>query len=143
VRTNTKVTAFSALRTVKRPSKTSNVVNLFSQSSTGRIDLVANVQQNVTGSPVAFWHTQVLAALKVTVSPAKFSHKTTTTLSFHVTDAGEAVAGATVTFLGHTAKTSSKGIAKIKIAKGQAAATRSATVRKALYASASIHVKIT
>jgi hypothetical protein len=143
VRSNTQVTAFSAIRVVKLPSKAQQIDNLFSESSTGRIDLVANVQQTGAGNPIAFFHTQVLAALKVTASPTKFAHTKTTTVTFHVTDAGQAVSGVTVKFLGHSAKTNAKGVATIKIAKGQTKATRAATASKADYAPGSVKVKIT
>jgi hypothetical protein len=143
VRTNAKATAYGALRTVKLPSKTLALDGLFSESSSGRIDLIANLQHDSTGRPVAFWQTQVFAGLKVTATPRSVSHTHTTTVTFKVTDAGAAVAGATVSFLGHTAHTNSKGIAKITVAKGQKKGTKTATVSKTLYYKGTVSVKIT
>jgi hypothetical protein len=146
VRTNTHATAWGVIRTVAPPVKANNIAffdGLFSESSSGRIDLVANVQQFSNGAPVALYHTQVLEGLKVTASPTKVSHLHSTTVTFKVTDAGEAVAGATVSFDGHKAHTNSKGIAKIKVAKGHSKGGKTATASKTGYYKATCSVKIT
>jgi hypothetical protein len=143
VRTNTAASAFGAVRTVKPPSTTFDVIGLFTESSSGRIDIVANVQQNGSGNPIAFFHTQVLAGLKISASPTKFSHTAAHTVTFKVTDAGQGVAAATVTFLGKKEKTNSKGVATFKEAKGRAKGTHSAVASKTDYFSGDVSVKIT
>ena len=146
VRTNTHANAWGVLRTVKPPIKVSDLANfdgLFTDASSGRIDLVANVQKFSNGAPVALFHTQVLEGLKLKVSPTKISHTHSATVTFTVTDAGEAVSGATVSFAGHTAHTNTHGVAKITIAKGQKKGTKTATASKSLYYKATVSVKIT
>jgi hypothetical protein len=145
VRTNTHATAWGVIRTVAPPVKASNLASfdgLFAESSSGRIDLVADVQQFSNNAPVALYHTQVLEGLKVTASPTKVSHLHTTTVTFTVTDAGEAVAGATVSFDGHTAHTTSKGVAKISVKKGQKKGSKTATASKTGYYKGVVTVKI-
>jgi hypothetical protein len=143
VRTNTHASSWGVLRTLK-PPVAANQISFFNglsiEASSGRIDLAANVQK---GSVPALYHTQVLEGLKVTASPTKVSHLHAATVTFKVTDAGEAVAGATVTFLGHKAHTNSKGVATIKLAKGQKKGTKTATASKSLYYKATCSVKIT
>jgi hypothetical protein len=63
-------------------------------------------------------------------------------LKFTVTDAGEPVANASVSFLGHVVHTNSHGIAKLTIAKGQKKGTKTATASKSLYYKATVSVKI-
>ncbi|HTY72626.1 MAG TPA: hypothetical protein VMI11_09415 [Actinomycetes bacterium] len=146
VRTNTSATGFGVVRTVKNPIKQSDFANfdgLFSESSSGRIDLVAAVQQGSNGAPVNLYHTQVLEGLTIKASPTKVSHAKSTAVTFTVTDAGQAVSGATVTFLGHKAHTNSHGVAKITVAKGHAKGTVTATASKSLYYKGVCSVKIT
>jgi hypothetical protein len=143
VRTNTAVSAFDSVRVVKPPAHTEAVIGLFTESSSGRIDIVANVQQASSGFPIAFFHTQVLAGLKISASPTKFSHASAHTVTFKVTDAGQAVPGATVTFLGKREKTNSAGVAKFKEAKGRPKGSHSAVASKTDYFSGDAAVKIT
>jgi hypothetical protein len=143
VRTNTHGTSWGVVRSIKLPVPTnllSAYDGLYLEGSSGRIDVVANLTRNTTPT---LYHTQVLEGLKVTASPTKASHAHATTITFRVTDAGETVAGATVTFLGHTAHTDSHGVAKITIAKGQKKGTKTATASKSLYYKATVSVKIT
>jgi hypothetical protein len=142
VRTNTHATAWGVVRTIKPPvpfNQLASFSGLYLEASSGRIDVVANV----TRATPALYHTQVLPGLKVTCSPRKISHTHSTVITFKVSDAGQAVAGATVTFLGHKAHTNSTGIAKITVAKGQKPGTRTATASKALYYKAAVSVKVT
>jgi hypothetical protein len=142
VRTNTSVNAFDGVRTVKPPSTTFDIISLFTESSSGRIDVVANVQQTGTGNPIAFFHTQVLAGLKIKASPSKFSHVGSHTEKFTVTDAGQAISAATVTFLGKKEKTNSKGVATFKNIKGKKG-SHSAVASKTDYFAGDVTVKIT
>jgi len=143
VRTNTYATAWGVVRSIKPPVPVSQLAffnGLFLEASSGRIDVVANVQRSST---TALYHTQVLAGLKLKASPTKISHTHSTVITFTVSDAGEAVANATVSFLGHKAHTNSHGIAKITVAKGQKPGTKTATASKSLYYKATVSVKVT
>ena len=142
VRTNTHATSWGVVRSIKLPVPANllgGYSGLFLEGSSGRIDVVANLTRNTTPT---LYHTQVLEGLRMTASPTKASHAHATTITFKVTDAGEAVAAATVTFLGHKAHTNSHGVAKITIAKGQKTGTKTATASKSLYYKATVSVKI-
>lgn len=118
VRTNTRVTAFGVVRTIKPPVKASDLVffdGLFTESSSGRIDVVANVQRFSGGAPTAFYHTQVLPGLSLRATPNSVRHGHPTRVTLRVTDAGQAVAGAKVRLLGHTAKTGRQGRVSILV----------------------------
>jgi hypothetical protein len=69
--------------------------------------------------PRAVYHARVLPVLSAAVSVKTTTTKqkvvTSHTLTVTVSDAGDAVAGATVTAAGHTKKTGGKGIAKIAL----------------------------
>ena len=135
-------TSWGVVRSIKLPVP-ANLIGGYSglslEGASGRIDVVANLTRNTTPT---LYHTQVLEGLKVTASPSKVSHAHTTTIAFKVTDAGEAVAAATVTFLGHKAHTNSHGVAKITLSKGQKTGTKTATATKSLYSRATVSVKI-
>ena len=65
-----------------------------------------------------FWHTQILAGLALAARPSSFSHRTTTTVTFTVTDAGDPVPGATVSCLGKHANTNAQGRVTLKFRAG-------------------------
>lgn len=94
-------------------------------------------------SSPAYWDTQVLPALTIRASKSSISNDKTATITFTVTDTGSAVAGATVKFLGASAKTNAKGIAKFTIKKGTAKGNHVATATRTGYAPASFTVKVT
>ena len=99
VRTNPAVSNFGVLRTVKPPGSESYIYRLQTEGSSGRLDIIINDLPKA-GPPYEIWHTQVLPGLKLTASPSKFSHKHAAQVTFTVTDAGQAVAGAKVSCLG-------------------------------------------
>jgi hypothetical protein len=143
VRTNAAVTRFSPVRSVAAPPNSGQIDSLQAEGSRGPVDVVALGMQNTSGFPLAYWDTQVLAKLRLTGSPAKVSHTRRTTVTFKVTDVGNPVSGAKVSFLGKTVKTDSKGIAKITVPKGTRTGKHKATARKAGYISATFTVKVT
>ena len=63
-------------------------------------------------------------------------------VTFTVTDVGDPVAGATVTFLGGHATTNSSGVATFTVPTGTAAGSYKATASMTSYTSATFTVKV-
>jgi hypothetical protein len=103
VRTNTGVTGFGVVRTMKMPKKWFTFNTLEAEGTFGRLDIVGNFLMDTTGNPIELWHTQILAGLTLTASPVKFANTGAHTVTFTVKDAGQPVKGA---------KVSCKGLAK-------------------------------
>lgn len=136
VRTNTSATAFGVVRTLKPPVKASDLVffdGLFTEATSGRIDVVANVQRFSGGAPTAFFHTQVLPGLSLRSQPRTVIHGRATRVTFTVTDAGQAVSNARVRFLGHSLRTSRTGRASIIVRASTPKGHYRATATKAGY----------
>ena len=80
----------------------------------GRLDVMINAQvQTGTSYPIELFQTQLLPGLSLKASPKTFSHTKSATVTFTVSDAGQAVPGAKVSCLGKTATTSATGQAKL------------------------------
>ena len=141
-RTNTTGTAFGPLRTAKAPPKTFIFNHLEAEGSSGRLDLVANILSTVAGNPIQLWHTQILPGLSLKASPHMFSH-TGATVTFTVTDAGQPLANAGVSCLGHRGKTNANGKVTIHFPSGTPRGNAVATASKGGYNSAKITVKVT
>src|SRR5215469_13272585 len=118
VRTNKAASRFGLARTIAQPPATLIFDNLQTEGSSGRLDILVNVLRNKPGNPVEFWHTQILAGLALAARPSSFSHRTTTTVTFTVTDAGDPVPGATVSCLGKHANTNAQGRVTLKFRAG-------------------------
>ena len=142
VRTNAAATTFGAVRTLAAPPSTAELDGLQAEGSQGPLDVMALVLQNTSGSTPSYWDTQILPQLTLTGSPSTVSHNQATTVTFTATDAGDPVAGATVSFLGKTATTNSKGVAQIMVPKGTATGKHTATVTKTDYTSATFTVTV-
>jgi hypothetical protein len=142
VRTNAAATKFAPVQTVAPPPSTGELDGLQAEGSQGPLDVVALVLQNASGSTPSYWDTQLLPKLTLSGSPSAVSHKKATVVTFKVTDVGDSVPGATVSFLGKTAKTNGKGIAQITVPKGTATGKHTATVTKADYTSATFTVTV-
>jgi hypothetical protein len=142
VRTNAAATRFAAGQALAAPPGTGELDGLQAEGSQGPLDVVALVLQNTSGATPSYWDTQLLPKLTLKGSPSTVSHKQASTVTFTVTDAGDPVAGANVSFLGTKAKTSSKGVAKIAVPKGTAAGKHTATATKADYTPATFTVKV-
>jgi hypothetical protein len=143
VRTNSAGTRFGAVQTLAVPPLTDQFDALGAEGSQGPLDMVALVVQNVSGSTPAYWATETLPKLGLTGSPSTVSHTLSTTVTFKVTDVGDPVAGASVTFLGKTVTTSSAGIVKITVPKGTPTGDHTATASKGGYTSATFTIKVT
>jgi hypothetical protein len=143
VRTNAAVSRFGTPQTLPAPPSTGELDGLQAEGSQGPLDVVSLVLQNSAQSTPSYWDTQLLPKLSLTGSPSSVSHKKATTVTFTATDVGDPVPGATVSFLGKTAKTNSKGVAQITVPKGTATGKHTATVSKPDYTSATFTVKVT
>jgi hypothetical protein len=143
VRTNTSVTAFGVVRTIKPPPRTAYVYGVAADGTFGRLDVVVARIASTAGPPPELFQTQSLAGLSLTAQPIKFTHTKATKVTFAVTDAGQPVAGATVSCLGKRAKTPASGKVKIKFHKGAAAGKHICNATKALYNIAKITVRVT
>jgi hypothetical protein len=142
--TNHKVSALGSARAFGSVKHTITVNNLFLDGTKGPVDLLTNTQLSTTaGFPTALWHTQLLPALKLTVSASSFSHKKAATLTFKATDVGDPVPGVKVTFDGKSARTNSKARAVIKLPKGVSVGERLAVAKVTSWQSASLTITTT
>jgi hypothetical protein len=129
--------AFGATVTVPAPKGKDTVYHLAASAQTGRLDVFAHL-----GPQEATWHTQLLAALTVSVSPAKLKTGTKATVVVAVRDAGQPLAGATVKLGGKSAKTDPSGKAKLALGPFAAAKTVKGTVKMPGYAAAQVSVTV-
>ena len=127
-------------QTIAAPPSTSELDGLQAEGSQGPLDVVALVLQTTAGSTPAYWDIQLLPKLTLAGSPATVAPGKTVT--FTVTDVGDPVAGATVTFLGGHATTSSSGAATFTVPTGTAAGSYKATAAKTGYTSATFTEKV-
>ena len=127
-RTNRSATRVGAVNAVKPPSG-ATIYRLNGEGSAGPLDLIANMQ---AGGNQSLWHQQVWPKLSLAGS------RSGTSIVFRVTDAGDAVAGATVKAGGKSLKTNTGGRATL----AQAPSGRvKATASKAGYAPAAASVR--
>jgi hypothetical protein len=126
-RSNKAATRFGPRVRIKPPGGTSAVWKLKGEGTRGRLDLLAAVS---TGSSLATWHTQVLPPLSMGAK------KRATSVTFTVSDAGDPVSGAAVTYAGKTLATNAEGQATAPLATRKT----KATVGKAGYHGASVSV---
>jgi len=141
--TNHAATKFGTLHKVAVPPKAENFDNLAADGTKGPTDLFLNIYQSGAALPVGIWHTQILPALALSVSARSFSHKDKATLTFKVTDVGDPVQGAKVSFDGKVAHTNAKGVAVIKLGKGVSKGTRKAVATVSGSQSASVRITTT
>jgi hypothetical protein len=119
VRTNRAANKFGPARTIKLPNGQINFNNIEAEGTFGRLDIVANLTTSASPNPIFLWHTQILAGLTLTASPAKFANTAPHTVTFTVKDAGDAVQGAKVSCKGltKTDTTDSSGKATLQFPK--------------------------
>jgi hypothetical protein len=142
VRTNTTATAWGTVRTTKPPPHTSGFLDIQTQGSSGRLDVLIVDQPSTAGTPIGIFQTQIFAGLSLTAKPGTFSHKKAKKVTFTVTDAGQPVAGASVSCLGKRGKTAATGKIKLKFHKGAAKGKHGCVATKTGYSlgKATIHV---
>jgi hypothetical protein len=143
VRTNTTATAWAIVRTTKPPRNTSGFMDIQTQGSSGRLDVIVVNQLSTTGFPIGMFQTQILPGLSLTAKPSTFSHKKPTTVTFTVSDAGQPVAGATVSCLGKRGKTAATGRVKLKFRKGRAAGKHGCIAASFGYSVGQTTIKVT
>jgi len=127
-RTNRAASTLGAVNAIRPPGGAS-IYRLNGEGSAGPLDLIANMQ---AAGGQALWHQQVWPKLSLSGS------RSGTKMVFRVTDAGDAVAGATVKAGGKTLKTNATGRATLAKAPG---ARVKATASKAAYAPATATVR--
>ena len=140
IRSNAAATRFGPGQTIAAPPSTSELDGLQAEGSKGPVDVVALVLQTTAGSTPSYWDIQLLPKLTLTGSPATVAPGKVVT--FIVTDVGDPVAGATVTFLGKKATTNSSGVATITVPTGTAAGSYSASAAETGYTSATFTEKV-
>ena len=140
IRSNAAVTKFGPGQTIAAPPKTSELDGLQAEGSQGPLDVVALVLPTTAGSTPSYWDIQLLPKLTLTGSPATVAPGKVVT--FTVTDVGDPVAGAKVTFLGKNATTNSSGVATITVPTGTAAGSYTATAAETGYTAATFSEKV-
>ena len=110
-RSNSKATAWGATSSVLAPTGTVGLWRLGADGGSGRVDVVALLQNS---SGYVTRHTQLLPTLSASWTPARAKVGTRFTATVKVTDAGEPVKGATVVVDGAKVVTGATGVATIK-----------------------------
>jgi hypothetical protein len=140
-RTNAKVSKFGPVRSYATPCAEHGILGLSSGSS-GRLDVALQcVSKSNLKAEELF--TQVEVGLHVTPSKAKVSNTSKRTITFTVTDAGNSVSGAKLTFHGQSKTTNSKGEASFTLAKHTTPKKYTATASKSQYLQATTTVTVT
>jgi hypothetical protein len=131
-RSNKAATVFGATVTVRAspPSSAGSVYQLDLSAQADRVDAVARTDG--TGAGPALYHTQSYPGLTLSATGSRRA-------SFRVTDAGDPVAGATITVAGRKLTTSAQGRASVRPSPGSYTATAS----KSKYVSATAKIRIT
>jgi len=125
--------AFGAVTTIKAPTA-AGVYGISLAASDGSTDVLVN-----TGD--ALYDQQVLPGLSLRAAPLSWKHTTRKKVSFTVTDAGVAVAGASVTAAGRSCTTSTAGSCRISFKKTKRKGSFRATARHSGYAAGTVQLK--
>lgn len=110
VRTGKSGSGMGPGRVLGMPRGTDSVYSVAVNGTTGRGDVVIQVGNG-------FWHTQSIAGLTVKGKPGAWKHGNKQKVTFTVTDAGDAVAGAKVTAGSRKCTTKASGKCTIKLPK--------------------------
>jgi hypothetical protein len=140
IRSNAAVTKFGPGQTIAAPPSTSELDGLQAEGSQGPLDVVALVQQTTAGTTPSYWDIQLLPKLTLAGAPATVAPGKVVT--FTVSDVGDPVAGATVTFLGKKATTNSSGVATVTVPTGTKAGSYTATATMTGYTAATFTEKV-
>lgn len=136
VHTNKKATRFGAVRSVRAPGNSFSIYRMSGEGSANRgLDVVINNGRGL-------FHTQVRPGLKLTASPRKFDGDRRTRVTFKVTDAGQAVAGAKVKAGGKSDRTNKKGVARITFGGGTKAGKIKAVATKPSFYRGQVVLKV-
>jgi hypothetical protein len=132
-RTSKSVGRLEPVQKLKSPPGTGFLRNAEGEGSVGALDLF--VDSDAGG--VGFWHTHVLPLLQASASTVRGAKSKPSTVNVHVTDAGDAVAGAAVKIGSLARQTDASGKASFSEPAGR---TLHATVTAAGYQQASLTV---
>jgi hypothetical protein len=135
LRTNTAASKLGVLRNVGQPAGHPAIYALAIDGGIGKADVVINVGN-------ALWHTQVLAGLTVKASPKKWRHGRSTTVTFTVTDAGDAASGSGVRIGSQHCSTAVHGTCTVRFPASYRQGKHAASARKAGYAPGRVNLKV-
>jgi hypothetical protein len=139
-RSNPAVTKFGAVRKVALPGGPSGQLRAYtSDGSAGPLDVIAASQPPGSGT-AGVYAVHMLPGLTVKASP---KHLAQGQLTVTVTDAGQPVRGATVTFRGHHATTNAQGKAQFAVSGAVPDGRYPVTASKPGYATSGARVKVT
>jgi hypothetical protein len=141
VRTNKAATKFGPVATFATPCFEHGLLGL-SGGSYGRLDVAMQCVAKST-LRVEEYVTQTRVSLHVALNPSTVSNTHSHQVVVTVTDAGDAVAGATVKFGTHQATTNSNGKATLTIPQGTAVGKHKVTASAPNYRSASATLTVT
>lgn len=140
-RTNKNVSKFGPVRHYSTPCAEHGLTGLSSGSS-GRLDVAFQcvLNSNVKGAEL---FTQVEVGLHLSANPAKVSNTSKHTITMTVTDVGDPVSGAKVSFHGVTRTTNGNGKASFTLPRHIAPGKYAATAAKSQYLRARTTVTVT
>jgi hypothetical protein len=140
-RSNRAATQFESVTRVALPEAGDMTYGLYGEGSAGPLDLVAHAG---SGASIPDWHTQVLPRLSLEVlfsrTEALGKHTIARRLTMRVTDAGDPVAGATITLSGRTLRTDASG--KVTAVLPSTGKQAGATAALSGYASAKLRIRL-
>ncbi|HEX3825396.1 MAG TPA: hypothetical protein VHV79_13130 [Mycobacteriales bacterium] len=135
VRTNRAATKLGIVRNVGQPAGQPAIYSLAIDGGIGKADVVIN-----GGSGI--WHTQVLPALKLRASPAKWHHGKSKKVTFKVSDAGDAVSGSVVRIGSKHCSTNARGVCTVRFPARYSRGKHIVTAKKSGYATARGKLKV-
>jgi hypothetical protein len=140
-RSNRDITRFGAIVEVAPPAgkAESGIYKVKGEGSVWPLDLFLACQSI---NELATYHTQVLPGLSLNASPKTITAAQGGNVTFEVTDAGDPVAGATISVAGKSLTTDAQGRATYAVAKGAKPGAIAATASKADYTPASFRVTV-
>jgi hypothetical protein len=128
-RSNRAVTGYEPVQKLRLPGKADGLTFVQCEGSAGPLDLFADV---LVGSAGGFWHTHILAKLSLR------AHVVRNKVTISTRDAGDAVAGVSVTVAGRHLKTAANGQVSLTLRPG----SYSAGASDAGYATASVRFRV-
>lgn len=138
-RSNVGATAWGAVVSVPGPTGSSSLWELAASAQSDRLDVLA---QFTAGADNVIYHTQLLAGLSVTVTPATAKARVAFKATVTVKDAGVPVSGATVTIAGKSATTGATGVATLSV-RAAKPGKLAVAVQKSGYSAAAAAITVT
>ncbi|MBZ5514683.1 MAG: hypothetical protein LAN62_07540 [Acidobacteriia bacterium] len=140
-RSNRDATRFGAIVEAAPPAgkASSGIFKVKGEGSVWPLDLFLACQ---SGNELATYHTQVFPGLSVGVTPKTVTAAQGGTVTFEVTDAGDPVAGASISVAGKPLTADAKGHASLPLAKASKPGPLTATATKSGYTPGSIRIVV-